>query len=53
MSAPANRRIEFIAVAVIALFLIVVFPLLNGSLCCLIRATRGGRVFEKFAFTGQ
>jgi urea transport system permease protein len=29
MSAPANRRIEFIAVALIALFLIVVFPLLN------------------------
>jgi urea transport system permease protein len=30
MSAPANRRIEFIAVAIIALFLIVVFPLLNS-----------------------
>jgi urea transport system permease protein len=30
MSAPANRRIEFIAVAIIALFLIVVFPLLNA-----------------------
>jgi len=31
MSAPANRRIEFIAVATIALFLIVVFPLLNAQ----------------------
>ncbi|MES1166551.1 MAG: urea ABC transporter permease subunit UrtC, partial [Pseudomonadota bacterium] len=30
MSVPANRRIEFIAVALIALFLIVVFPLLNS-----------------------
>lgn len=30
MSAPSTRRIEFIAVGVIALFLIVVFPLLNS-----------------------
>jgi len=30
MSAPTNRRIEFIAVALVALFLIVVFPLLNA-----------------------
>jgi len=31
MSAPANRRIEFIAVALVALFLIVVLPLLNAQ----------------------
>ena len=31
MSAPANRRIELIAVALVALFLIVVFPLLNAQ----------------------
>jgi urea transport system permease protein len=31
MSAPASRRMEFIAVALVAFFLIVVFPLLNAQ----------------------
>jgi len=31
MSAPASRRIEFTAIAIVATFLIVVFPLLNAQ----------------------